>query len=158
MHRGRTYPYHPTYWATEAWFWPGYLPWKMHFKMGTGAESPWDQIDEGYEAVSGIGQHNPRPNELFYSIPLSLSLFPNLLLVVDKWIFAGVPYARWRCGLIEYGPVEVSSALALQTFPQRIVAINKFDSCLSVQPYTSTAGPPLIFRPASYAQGNSPWN
>lgn len=157
MHRGRVHPYHPTYWGTEAWFWPGFVPWKLHLLMGTGAVPPWDVIPEGHMAVSLAGTHDSAPKEMRYHWDLNTDPQARLDVLLDKWQFGGRIYARWRAIIEAYGVVYTATATALQSYPQRIVSIDRFDDSLDVVHGIVVPGPPLILRPATYGQGGSPY-
>lgn len=130
----------------------------MRFVMNDIGQAPWNQIAQGTELISDAGvPSSPRPTEITYEITVLGGSPPlRMLLTLDKWAFAGNTYSRWRCRLL-LGFTEQSEALAVQPFPQYTVAVDRFLQNVPSFPYTSIAGPPLYFRPATYAQGGSPY-
>jgi len=157
MHRGRPYPYHKTYWATEAWFWPGFVPHKMHLEMGVGAVEPWNVIPQGHKAVSEVGTHADPPKIMRYHYDLETEPQAKLDVYLDKFEFGGRWYARWRAVLEVYGIVYTATATALQAYPQLVVSIDRFDESYDVLHGFVVPGPPLILRPATYVQGGDPY-
>jgi hypothetical protein len=159
MHRGRPYPFHPTYWATEAWFWRGHCPWKMTVHFNGFTDEPWSFIPPGFDGLSDAGRHPLNPTEISYDFLVVDGTPPLTLTVTLDRIGSHPNYrARWRAFLRADYAWDYSVAFGVQQYPQRIISIDQFDYSVPVLPYTSTAGPPLILRPADYATGGSPWD
>jgi len=157
MHRGRTYPFAPKYWATEAWFWPGFVPWKMHAFYNGFDGPPWDFIPIGWQQNS---------EEVFFT--------PDMKEAVYVWFFAGLPplygmavtlvrddsfgfaQARFAVTLTDTAGL-ISEAYDYQAFPQRTVQCGGFSSSTPYPPYTYDGTVSMVFRPSTYAEGGSPW-
>lgn len=159
MHRGRPYPRHPTYWATEAWFWPGFVPWKLRLDTTVLYTEPWNQIPLDFGGISFPGYHDSKPLVMAYdflilagSPPLTLRVFLDRVGAFPNW------KARWRCEIGRNWLTVESTAYLIQPYPQLEVKADNFQYCVPVPPYTDTAGVTLHFRPATYAQGGSPYD
>lgn len=157
MHAGRPYPYHPEYWATEAWFYRGFVPFKLKGTLTATANPPWNIMPPGWTGVSDPGVTSMGGKEITYEFAVfPPGAFPQLLVTMDKHILGSDSKARWRCTLSGSGG-PWATAVLLQPFPQRVVLANGFDYSLPAPPYTSAVGPPLRFEPADYDEGGSPW-
>lgn len=159
MHRGRPYPRHPTYWATEAWFWPGFVPWKMRLDAASNLGDPWDQIPAGFGGVSTAGHHDPKPLVIVYDL-LVLPGSPSLTLrvLLDRIGSSPDYQARWRCEIAYDWVTVISTAYLVQSYPQTAVAADVFTHCAPGAPYSYTGPVTLHLRPATYAEGGSPWD
>lgn len=159
MHRGRPYPRHPTYWATEAWFWPGFVPWKMKIAVGTLTVEPWNQIPPNFAAVSFPGFCQDPPTIISYEITVVGGSPPLTLRVYLERHGTFPDYkARWRVELAQNWIFVMSTAYALQEYPQRVISVDQFDYCAPVDPYEYTGPVAMSFRPATYADGGSPYD
>lgn len=68
MHVGKLYPFHPIYWATECWFFPNFVPWKLRLSIGVAQPSPWDIINFPqllYSPAADVSTDCKRINYLF---------------------------------------------------------------------------------------------
>jgi hypothetical protein len=157
MHKGRPYPFHPSYWSTEAWFYHGFMPWKMFGDVTGSLMPPWNALDPSWSGISDPGIVNSDRTIIRYHFDITPPSFATDLDVnCELSIISGTKWARWRAYIGDGGPAW-SEAILLQDFPQRVVLADGFDFALPAPPYTSAAGPPLRFRPATYAEGGSPW-
>jgi hypothetical protein len=158
VHRGNPYPRHPTYWATEAWFWPGFMPWKMYASADGLLAPPWNIMPPDWGGLSDAGVPSIDAKEILYTWTVTDVPWPFVLKVrCDKAIVLGGSKARWEM-MIGDGTVVWSTAFLLQDFPQRHVYARFWEFCVPAPPYTSAAGPPIEVRPATYAEGGSPWD
>lgn len=158
MHRGMAYPYHPSYWSTTAWFWPGFVPWKMRMYIQGPQEAPWDAVLFNTWCVSEPGAPSADFSNIAYQFVYPPPVAPiYFALILDQVEGTGVKKARWRMSIGQQGNWW-SQAFAFQTFPQREVKLEGFEYSVPVPPFTSVAGPSILLRPATYAEGGSPWN
>ena len=157
-HRGRTYPYHPDLYATEAWFWPGFCPWKLYGEATAELFPPWVLIPPTWTGVSEAGVTSTDYKVISYrfSIPLTV---PPLYFKVSMQLRGLRPdrKAHWKIFLPDPGP-HYAVAWLNQSYPQRVVSCGGFPFFLPAPPYTPDTGPALMFRPATYAEGGSPWS
>lgn len=157
MHVGRAYPYHPSYWSGMAWFWPGWVPWKVHCELGQVAPPPFSILPFPWSGLSGPGEADDDGAAIDYTIRVYPELEePYLVLTLDRSDVLGVAYARWRCTLRDGGGAW-GTAFLLQEFPQRVVSCPGFEYVVPAPPYTGTGGPEIRIRPATYAEGGSPF-
>lgn len=157
MHKGNPYPYHPTYWATRAWFYRGFVPWKLKGTMTDEGCPPWNIIPEGWTGISDPGVIELNGEAVTYEFAIDPpNAYPNLYVTLDFSIVGNERKARWRC-TVGSGGVGWATGFLFQEFPQRVVYANGFEYSLPAPPYTCDDGPPLRFEPATYADGGSPW-
>lgn len=158
MHRGNPYPRHPTYWGTEAWFWPGFPPWKMRLDVTINPGEPWDEIPANFGGVSFPGYHDPKPLIMAYDFLIVAGSPPLTLRVLMERIGNRPNYrAQWRCELGYNWTSIASTAYLVQSYPQSAVDALLFTYCEPVAPYTYTGPVSLAIRPATYAEGGSPY-
>lgn len=158
MHKGRPYPFHQRYYATEAWFWPGYPPWKMHLTAGQFLPPPWNVLIPGEAMISTPGICSDNSKEITFTWSWIIGeLTRQIVATMDCHQIEKTLYARWRMSIGD-GEAWWSTALKLQSYPQRVVAVSEWDHCVPAPPYTSAAGPAITLRPATYAEGGSPWD
>ena len=150
MHKGRLFPYHPTYWATNAWFWPGYVPWKIAIVISSGQPSPWDIVPAAtYITEPGITS-SPIPNGIIYrtssggaSWQLELGLDS-----VGEW-----PGWQGRWSLSLSRPVG-SPALVRKISPAPLYSVTNSDWPIRylVDPYSTPSAPNARVRAATWAE------
>jgi len=158
MHKGRQYPYFPDYWATEAWFWPGFAPWKLTASNNTLASGPWNRLGLITDVVSGAGFCVPDCTQISYLFDLPpTSAADTLLVSLEMVVDNGVRYARWKA-VLKTGSSIDAEAWLYQQFPQTIVFAgappgwNIYNYILPTPPFLN-----LVCEPATYTQGGSPW-
>lgn len=157
MHSGRPYPYHPSYWATEAWFYRGFVPFKLHAETTGACAPPFSIVPYPWNALSDPGTVSPDCKVITYEIAIfPPDAYPALIVSMDLLVIDGDRKARWRATLRDGGGAW-GTAFALQTYPQRLVLVDGFDYVVPAPPYTGAQGPPIKLRPATYAEGGSPW-
>lgn len=158
MHRGRTYPYHPNYWATECIFWPGFVPWKMVSSVTRVNTAPWDKIVVGSVGVSDVGICVPDSTQISWHWSLvPPNLATDLVLSVEMISFLGVNYCRWKLKL-SLGIVEVADAWWYQPYPSFTSGFIS-GSCTDVNnPDGSGNAVWIQCSCATYAEGGSPWS
>lgn len=158
MHKGRPYPYHPFYWSTEAWFYRGFVPWKLvgedlagtwgypfdHFHFANGGEVSAEGIaDPDYKVITYtfVQEGNPA----------------TLRVLLDKFMDGATPKARWRTA-IAWDGITRGTAYLLQTYPQRVVLGEGCDMVICPPPSAAEGKPNYRFSPATYSQGGSPYD
>jgi hypothetical protein len=158
MHRGRPYPYHPLYWSTEAWFWRGFVPWKLKVtQLGT-SFFPWDQWYATSPVISFEGEAPGDAKRMDYVADVGDGThYRRLIISLDKVDIGPTSYARWRMTMTDGGP-GWCTAYALQPFPQRVVFVDSWDYTLPTPPYTCPTVPLIQCEPATYAEGGSPYS
>lgn len=158
MHKGRRYPFHPTFWVLWNYFWPGFMPWKMNWSAGglfdafitfTG-NPPYPVISDPGEIID--------PGHIRYTWPVTwpalcdsfaLDIYSELRFVDQRWV-------TWHAQCF------LSSVLVQEGFlsvnePQYSPQIEgEWQQALSdhFEPVTGD----LVFFPATYKQGGSPWS
>jgi hypothetical protein len=158
MHRGNPYPYHPTYWATEAWFFPGYVPWKLRLAFYPNNPPPWLLFPFGQSYVTEAGVVDDPADTIAYTMRTIID-GALVILQIGLWkeVVNGTPWAVWGMELEVAGQLW-SRAGAKQLYPQRVVACDEFDFSIPMPPYQNSDPPLLNIRPATYAEGGSPWS
>jgi hypothetical protein len=155
MHKGRAYPYHPTFWATEAWFWPGFVPWKMTLSVFNNSDPPWGILTAGYGEVSQPGIPSPIPKTIEYHFTAHAPAY-GLILKLNRFTLSGVDYARWFLQIVS-GVGVWSTAVHLQDYPQRIIFNRSWPIVIGSIPYPVMGPPRYQFTPSLYTEGGSPW-
>lgn len=157
MHKGKTYPYHPDRWSALAWFWPGYIPWKMRMEVVGVQPPPWNVVVPGSNGISEPGYSLDDGQSMSYNFALQGDdRIIEYVLTLDRLSENGI-FARWRLSIKPQDGSPWATAYALQPYPQLEVGLQSFDYSLPSPPYTSAAGPRIAMRPANYAEGGDPW-
>lgn len=158
MHKGRIYPYTPKYWATEGWFWPGFVPWKMDGEILVPG-IVWNP----YVSAQILGPSNPSTVALNgKSVRYSWNLSPpdiatSIAVSLSKQHYTQGDYCRWQIVLTQ-GAVVLDRVYQFQPFPQYSVFTTS-DLWTNVDnPDGVTGGPQVLFGPSNYADGGSPWS
>lgn len=156
-HDGRHYPFCVEYWATEGWFWPGFVPYKLVGLALPPLNPPWNVLLIGWTGVSDPVQVSTDVKTVSYTFHPTGSMGGLVLVVsLDKIGVLESRQCRWRATIGD-GVSWWATAYLMQDYPQYAVAANGFDYSLPSPPYTSDDGPNLQFRPATYAEGGSPY-
>lgn len=157
-HIGRNYPYLPEYWATEAWFWPGFVPWKLVASFDDTIILPWFRLTLGWTGVSQVYSLTDDCKEVTYQFPLTLRNGDDgyLLVRLRKVTISSVNKAEWYMVVIDDG-VPFAEGYAWQPFPQRVVYVDTWDVGHDLPSGTDCLPPPLTIRPATYEEGGSPF-
>jgi|WetSurMetagenome_2_1015567.scaffolds.fasta_scaffold166890_2 hypothetical protein len=157
MHAGRNYPFAPIFWATESWFWPGFVPWKMHLLTRATTWFPYSLVPAGSEFVSGPMHCDDPPIEAYYDFDLNPVADVQIYIGLKKSIVLGARKAYWELAFCVSG-IQLTFGELYQRYPQRVVYA---DDILQTDPAGPSGGPagiiPVTFRPATYAEGGSPW-
>lgn len=158
MHRGKDYPYAPEYWATEGFFWPGFVPWKMRSFLSVSQASPWDALLVPFNQISAVVEYVPDRTQCAYVWTLDTPSVPDhLRLSLEQLDLSGTLYNVWKAQLITAG-MPIADAWLFQENPQYVCAGAGTRWWDVFDPSTSPAGPDLNFLPATYAEGGSPWD
>jgi hypothetical protein len=157
MHAGRRYPFARKYWTTQAWFWPGFLPWKMCLHSKASTWFPYSQLPDDLDWISDEVTYNPNATIATYKWDLATPSPMHLVMELDMLTGPLLKYARWL-GVLETIGIPDRRLECLQAFPQRKVLSY---AVLQMVPPSISGCPagiiPWEFRPATYAQGGSPW-
>jgi hypothetical protein len=156
-HDGRSYPFNPEFWVAPAWFWPGFVPWKLHAKNLSPEFAPWDGIPLGWEGVSDAAVIDPAGAFIDYFFPQPVPHDSNTFRVrLSRLGDLPGATARWEIFCTAEGPV-FAYAVVDQAYPQRIVFCPTWIDFEGFLGYGSGLGPFLECRPATYAEGGSPY-
>jgi hypothetical protein len=158
VHRGRHYPFHPVYWATESTFYPGWVPWKMWLWVySTLNPPPWDNLVAPQVAVSRPGLVSPDCQTALYIFDLEEPAVINKIeLSLYTHIDEGIKYLAWEI----LGTGNAGDVVRAWNFVDSpVYALYNLDYTLQipVPPFTGTFPPSFITRPATYAEGGSPY-
>lgn len=158
MHKGHRYPFHPFFFSTEAWFWPGYVPWKMRLNVIGSPGPPWDALVDAQVVFSeaGIPSTGFQVIEYHFWLPQPPDLVSEAYLRMFKDEIDGVKYAVWEFSLFD-GTSRYPTAWYFDSFPQRVVQRSGNPWWMTYDPLSIPTGPNFQFRPANYAEGGSPW-
>lgn len=158
MHKGKLYPYLPKYWATECWFWPGFLPWKMHVIVPVTNFGPWSFLPVGTDLISEAATTVPDVTQASYHFSIvGNANATDLFVGLEQIEFMGTHYARWMA-VLRLLTVVVAQAWLYQTKPQYTVGTLSAEWNLVDNPVPVDPGIFLNFGPATYAEGGSPWD
>jgi len=156
-HKGRPYPYHPMYWATEAWFYPGFVPWKMMATQVGGARPYFGCVFGSPDPMS-----DPAfvPDNGFFALyefnPITDCLIQYMNVYLYKTGSGLASKAEWFFNVI-YWDGSPDSQVMDQDYPQRLVLSPIFTMTIP----NPDPGPAIIqyvqFYPANYEQGGSPY-
>jgi len=154
VHKGRSYPFLWWYWATEAWFWPGFVPWKFRAAWSSFLLPPFDALGNSFVGTSGGGTVVSDRTQAAWAWTVSVS--PNvytLRLSMEQIEVSGVKYARSKLdfALASGGPL-LGEAWLYQDFPQYAIDLNNkrwglVNLVVPPAPYLS-----LDLRPANYSE------
>ena len=155
MHAGKSYPFHPVYWVTEGWFWPGFCPWKLDLDVYNNGSPPWNIFHSGYFETSEPGIISNNRQSVAYPFTAH---FPSyaLRVILDTTTFAGVKQCRWTMSLLS-GVVEWARAVELKPVPQYRIFNRTWTYVMPDPPYTANDPPPYQVTPSPYFIGGSPW-
>jgi hypothetical protein len=155
MHAGRGYAYHPTFWATEAWFWPGFVPWKLRFNAHNNSQPPWSIYPAGYGEISQPGVVSADGHVIRYEFTAHILLY-GLIVTLEKRTALGVDFARWRCELVS-GAITWGIAVNPQPYPQRLVFNRFWPFIFGTPAYPTPAAPNYQFDCPTWPESGSPW-
>ena len=155
MHKGRAYPYHPSYWATECFFYPGFLPWKLTLDVTATGTPPWNIYPALYQEISNPGTISPGGQRMVYEF-VAHAAFYGLIVTIETFFVSGVKNARWKMQLVS-GVAGWAMAINFQPSPIRQVFNNTWPIFAGSIPYPVVGAPPYLLRPATYIEGGSPW-
>lgn len=157
MHVHRPYPFHPTYWATECFFWPGFVPWKMFGELQGPPPPEFPCVDFPWQGVSDPGEVVPDATQIIYRFPISGSgCADELKLSLEQISKDGKLWARWKI-ITNLAGILTASAWLYQPNPQRNVATGAqfFNVLDQVDPTSHLV--PMAFHPSTFADGGSPF-
>lgn len=147
MHKGRVYPYLHDLWAVSAFFWRGYVPYKMRAQFFFQGGSYWSPL-EGFDDVSDEGVVSVDREFVRYDWT-SLPAGVDTLFLVLGVALAPVKSGSWN--LVADGPAFASPAGAICVLPAPLYGVDQDEwpdgPPVGIQPYTP---PELIVTPARW--------
>jgi hypothetical protein len=156
-HVGRPYPFHPIYWATEAWFYPGFVPWKLGGDMGFTLIPPWNLVPDGWIGVSKAGEPSADRKTMTYLFDVVPDDDSLQIKVAMQWQDHPMKfYARWDVWLLLRGAWLIHQ-WENQQFPQRQVEVSEWVAAEKHPPLGPGFPGPLAFWAADYAEGGTPF-
>lgn len=158
MHKGRHYPFHPSRPCGLAWFWPGFLPWKLRFDGPTSHDGPWAVVGDLVSAISEPGEPTDDISEVIYSFvdpPVPADV--ELEVRCARREYGGILVARWEMYLWESG-VNTAIAWTNQPYPQLQVLLPVWERSTNPLGTIEFTPPSFVATPANYADGGDPWS
>jgi hypothetical protein len=156
-HKGRSYPFHPTYWSTEAWFWPGYCPWKLKALRSGVDPDPWDFCLLPTSMISLPGVPTADAKKIFYQFILDgICLVSEIDVTMELGLGPDGQAAQWTV-TAKYWDSTQDTDVAFQVFPQRQVDSPVFHFEVpdpGCEPFDDVW---VKFQPANYEEGGSPY-
>jgi hypothetical protein len=149
MHLGRTYPFLFERWKVECFFWPGYIPRKLHVSCPAGFGSSWARLSSG--VVTDVGIDYPAhlgDVQWWYTDP---SLLWQLRVIFHQTVVQPKEYGIF-VQLIEFVPVVTSVIGGRVLSPQYTFGGWSLETCSNFPPYSLGVVPPLSMRPATWSE------
>lgn len=156
MHKGQVYAFAPAYWATECFFWPGFVPWKAYVDLPADQGGGWDNLFLPINAVSGPIRGVPDWTQVYWDwnvdAPSSATRFT---LSVERLKIAGKYYAAWKANLYNH-LLLVAEAWFYQESPLYTFLIGQ-DQWWSVpNPSAPQDGIFISVRPSTWQESGQP--
>lgn len=156
-HIGRPYPYHPEYWATEAWFYRGFVPWKLTAEPEFPIPPFFGCVVGAFIPPSGPGETTGDAKKIKYTFVADGECLVTQMEVTLEAISPGVGgSARWNLKSY-YWDGSFETQFLDQPYPQRVVLSPWFTMTVP----NPDVGPSLLmlvrFHPATYDEGGSPF-
>lgn len=157
MHKGRLYPYQPTFWVGGVYFWPGFLPWKFALNFGVfDLGVPTDLGPAPYPVISQAGTIvSPQEAQWQWPAPWA-SNYDLLQLNIANVNRIGYLGALWSATAWLAG-IQINQAY-------RTIRSPSYDPYeigtfwyLTPDQFPVTQNGYFEFQPATYQQGGSPW-
>lgn len=119
MHKGKLYPYAWEYWAGEAWFWPGWLPYQMRLDTPSVIDDAWASIPTNATIISQpMEPLDDTYQQVSYIFALSgPPTFASLTAFLQRVKLSNTLYALWYVHLKRAGTL-LKTAVAMQDYPQ----------------------------------------
>jgi hypothetical protein len=158
MHKGKTYPYAPAYWATELQFWPGFVPWKMLGFLDEPTDYPWSLLAPHWRQVSNPMVAVPDFTQALWHFPIvDVPYIDEVVVSIEMLSDAHGKYGVWRA-VAYYLEILLGSAWLYVDFPQYVCDGSSKRWWKTADRSIPPDGSFLNFTPATYAQGGSPWS
>lgn len=159
MHKGRTYPFHPEYHIPHCWFWPGFMPWRGRIEIYARMEGDWALLTPGSTSVSSPGDAQPDATEMDYMFS-SDEWEPTVHLLMGFLEANFPPTDTPMLYAYVYDEVSARWSYGASTLPHPQYACVYDLADLQLIDYEGNPVGPLYirFRPATYAEGGSPWD
>jgi len=156
-HIGRTYPYFPDYWATECLFWPGFAPWKLALPNQFIAGAPWNLISGKGLLISNGGEVVDDRTQISWTFhPIPGEPLLTLVVSLEQEELVDAKYAVW-VALLKLGLFDIGTLWYFQPSPQYTCAVPLSPWWDVHDPAAMPTGPSMDMRPATYAEGGSPF-
>lgn len=157
MHLGRSYPWHPVYWATEACFWPGFVGWKMRTYIDAQSAYPWSILQTPFNEASDAGTVSSDAKTIYYHWSLSASApATDLELSLNLAEYLGTKYTRYQWRLYN-SLIVIAYAFKWNPFPTTSWGFSGLPPQDQDHPGPGTQGYNMQALPATYAEGGSPF-
>jgi len=157
VHRGNLYPYHPSYWATECYFWPSWVPWKIFVEVGGGAFLPSSQLAPGWSGPSEAGDADADIKVPTWEIVIPRVSGPDVQLIVSSFkIELDGPKVGWALAFLDGGAND-STWAAAQPYPGMVFGLDYHEPKCVWPPAFEGHTLNISIRPATWAEGGSPW-
>lgn len=158
MHKGNPYPYHPSYWATECQFWPGYVPWKLFLDGFLSSDPTMTPVGTLIGEASEAGVTVTDYTQISWRWPIVSNPDADELIVsLEMEEISGSKYAVWIAQL-RLLSVPVGTAYLFLPFPRYSESTG--GAAIWGTTHDPVAFPPhsqINLRGATYAEGGSPW-
>lgn len=157
-HLGRISPFHPTYWATLGWFWPGFVPWKLFVSLGFNLNPPWNRLPDFEEFVTDEGFHDDLPLSMnWVGYPDFRSEGAGAALIVFDTESAPPHNCRVFFELYDDTGTLVADATSILSRPQRTSTVNTWTVAHEYPSGAECILPDMLIRGATYDEGGSPF-
>lgn len=159
MHKGNPYPYHPTYWATECQFWPGYVPWKLFLNGFVTTDPALTPIHTVNGTVSESGSAPGDATQIFWRWAIDpASGVDELIVSLEQELISSVNYAAWVATVKSSGIMVGQSHLFLPSprYSEQTGGASIWGSTHDPTPVAPLSQ--INLRGATYAEGGSPWS
>lgn len=149
MHLGRTYPFLFEHWQAWCFFWPGFVPRKLHVSCPAGFGTSWARLAGG--VVTGIGQ----PDAFSIGDPKWTYTDPGLAWQLRVLLHRVNDFpCRYSitASLEEVGPVVTSEVYGEVSSPQYAFSGWTFTFASNFPPFSLGVVPPLQIRAATWSE------
>lgn len=150
MHVGRSYPYLFSFWQSSTFFWPGYVPRKLHVQCPVGFGSSWDRLSSGITTDVGV------PDAFNIGDPLWTYYGPSgdwKLEVLIHAVVVGPPlWDTIRVTLYEFTPGVTVYQAGDIIGPQFSFSGWTWSSSAFIPPYSNGAVAPIQIRAATWSE------
>jgi hypothetical protein len=157
MHKGKFYCFNPHYWVTEAWYWPGFVPWKLKAESLGVQPAPWSACDFSVLRVSEPLIATIDSKKATWWIDVSPpGDSAHLIVTAEKTFIGGDPWAVWKMTLDVPAHTNIM-AVGVQEYPQYRVLVDTWSFCVPADPPPVGPLPLIKLTPPTWAESGSPY-